>query len=278
MNRQHGRINMGWRGGLAGMLILALAWLGAGAGPAQASEAGVKVACSAQVYEALQNGALADFTAKTGVKVSVDVFASNTAVAKLAKDGYDLAFTAEKLPADLAAKGLNYRPLAKDALVIIAHPQVKMKGLTLDQARGVFSGAVTNWSQVGGANQPVRVILPATDTAAHQEFSRMVMNGAAMDYYLMARRSTTSASAVHRVTGGVSFINQATTQGRPEATRILKIDGKGPRDAGYPYFEVFAAVWKNPAPPSPAARLVDYLASAEGMQHLTQRGLLPLDK
>ncbi len=275
---RHTAFHLGWRGGLVGVLTLALTWLVAAPAPAQASGDVVKVACSAQVYEALQNGALAGFSEKTGVKVAVDVFASNTAVTKLAKGGYDLAFTAEKLPADLADKGLNYRPLAKDALVIISHPQVKVKGLSLAQARGVFSGAIANWSEVGGAKLPVRVILPAPDTAAHQEFSRLVMNGAPMDYYLMARRSTTSASAVHRVNGGVSFINQATTQGRPEATRILKIDGKGPKDAGYPYFEVFAVVWKSPAPAAPAARLVDYLASEEGMQHLTQRGLLPLDK
>ena len=45
--------------------------------------------------------------------------------------------------------------IAMDGVVIIVHPSNKVGGLTLDQAKAIFDGRITNWQDVGGSNSAI---------------------------------------------------------------------------------------------------------------------------
>lgn len=63
-----------------------------------------------------------------------------------------------------------------DVLVVV-QPQTAIASLTIDEARAIFSGATTNWKDVGGADVPVQVwaYAPGEDLQAY--FDEAVMNG-----------------------------------------------------------------------------------------------------
>ncbi|HEU4717627.1 MAG TPA: substrate-binding domain-containing protein, partial [Bacteroidia bacterium] len=48
--------------------------------------------------------------------------------------------------------------IATDAIAIITHPAVCVDSLSMQQLSDVFSGKITNWKEVGGADLPVKVI------------------------------------------------------------------------------------------------------------------------
>jgi serine/threonine protein kinase len=50
---------------------------------------------------------------------------------------------------------LKQEAVAYDALSIVVNPQLKLAGLTVAQLREIYTGKVTNWSQVGGPNLPI---------------------------------------------------------------------------------------------------------------------------
>jgi phosphate transport system substrate-binding protein len=50
---------------------------------------------------------------------------------------------------------LEQIPVAIDGIAIAVHPDLPLKGLTLDQLRKIYSGQITNWQQVGGPNVPI---------------------------------------------------------------------------------------------------------------------------
>jgi serine/threonine protein kinase len=50
---------------------------------------------------------------------------------------------------------LKDEAVAYDALSVVVNPQLKMAGLTVEQLREIYTGKVTNWSQVGGPNLPI---------------------------------------------------------------------------------------------------------------------------
>jgi serine/threonine protein kinase len=50
---------------------------------------------------------------------------------------------------------LKQEAVAYDALSVVVNPQLKLPGLTIDQLRDIYTGKITNWSQVGGQNIPV---------------------------------------------------------------------------------------------------------------------------
>ncbi len=49
--------------------------------------------------------------------------------------------------------------LAVDSLIVVVHPDNPVSTLDVRQLFGIYSGAVSNWAQVGGPNLPVQVVL-----------------------------------------------------------------------------------------------------------------------
>lgn len=54
--------------------------------------------------------------------------------------------------------GIKLYPIAREPLAIIVNKENPVSNLTLQQARGIFSGTITNWKEVGGKNQKIAVI------------------------------------------------------------------------------------------------------------------------
>jgi len=46
-------------------------------------------------------------------------------------------------------------PVAMEGIAIAVNPNLQIPGLTIDQIKGIYTGQITNWSQVGGANLPI---------------------------------------------------------------------------------------------------------------------------
>ncbi|WP_296426506.1 phosphate ABC transporter substrate-binding/OmpA family protein [Yoonia sp.] len=47
--------------------------------------------------------------------------------------------------------------IAVDSLIVITNPENPVTRLTMDQLRGIYGGQITNWSEVDGANRPIKV-------------------------------------------------------------------------------------------------------------------------
>ncbi len=50
---------------------------------------------------------------------------------------------------------LKEEAVAIDAIAIIVHPNLNIKGLTINQLRDIYTGNITNWSQVNGPDIPI---------------------------------------------------------------------------------------------------------------------------
>lgn len=46
-------------------------------------------------------------------------------------------------------------PVALEGIAIAVNPELNVSGITVDQLRGIYTGQITNWSQVGGPNLPI---------------------------------------------------------------------------------------------------------------------------
>jgi len=47
--------------------------------------------------------------------------------------------------------------VAKDAIAVIVHPSNRVSNLTKEQVKGIFTGEIRNWNEVGGANAPILI-------------------------------------------------------------------------------------------------------------------------
>ncbi len=64
--------------------------------------------------------------------------------------------------------------LALDTLVVIVNPNNSVSELTMDQLRDIYSGRITNWSEVGGANAPITLVSRAEDSDTRDVFKNVV--------------------------------------------------------------------------------------------------------
>jgi phosphate transport system substrate-binding protein len=69
--------------------------------------------------------------------------------------------------------------IAMDAFVVAANPSGpgKVRALNRDEMQAIFSGAVKNWSEVGGSNQPLVVINRTRGSGTRQSMANYLFNG-----------------------------------------------------------------------------------------------------
>ena len=75
----------------------------------------------------------------------------------------DIAFCAK--PSDEQVKygldkgvELELTPIGREAFVFLVNKNNPVNGLTMDQLKDIYSGKITNWKDVGGANRPINVV------------------------------------------------------------------------------------------------------------------------
>jgi phosphate transport system substrate-binding protein len=196
-----------------------------------------------------------------------------------------IAASSRPLKPNEAQAGLQLIPIARDAVAVVVGSNNPFKGnLTLGQLRDIYTGKITNWSQLGGANSPIKVINRATASGTRSLFQDVVMLGQpfAPDSANFITWPQDETTAILRAIGndGISYatVSQVSQQ---EIVRIVPIDGKSPLDPNvvksgeYPISRsLFLAVRRQT---SPAVKQFVELALAPQGQQLVQRlGFVPI--
>jgi phosphate transport system substrate-binding protein len=234
----------------------------------------LRYSCSAQVYEAFEKERLAIFTKATGIPVDLFIASSSSSVNRLMYGYSDVASTARGLFYPLKESGYLETPFCRDPLAVIVNGSSALNGITEEQLVRIFSGDAQNWKAVGGADEPILVVIPAKNTAAFENFERMAMKKKDIRYDLMAYQSTLVVDVVKRFPSAVSFIASGAVA-NAEGVKVLKVNGLGPKERGYPYYQEFYFVTKG-KPEGAAKTFIDFALSEKGRAIIDKRGMIPV--
>ncbi len=138
---------------------------------------------------------------------------SATGIRMLMRD--ELAFAQSSRPiTDQEYQQANQRgiklkqvPVAIDALAVAVNPSLTISGLTMEQLGDIYTGKLTNWSQVGGPNVPIQPITrPVSAGGTIELFVEQIMKGRGFGATVKTVATTTEAvRKVARTPGGVYF-------------------------------------------------------------------------
>jgi phosphate transport system substrate-binding protein len=136
------------------------------------------------------------------------------------------AISRDLTPAERGTVSLE--PLGVVGTGVAVNPDNPIKGLTLQQVRQVFTGEMTNWSQLGGPDVPIQVFLRDTAAATRQSFDDFVFAANAPEYASSAAIVGSNAEmtrSIHSFAGaiGMATLKQATVD--DPKLRLLAIDG-----------------------------------------------------
>lgn len=149
---------------------------------------------------------------------------------------------------------------------LMVNDKVQVDSLTTQQIKDIYSGKVTNWSQVGGNNLPIVVVSRPTSSGTRATFQNYVLGGPETisgPANLTTDSNGTVIKNVQQTDGAIGYagtgpINQA-------GLKILKIDGLEPTpenaaNNSYKYWNIEHMYTKG-QPSQIAQAFIDYMGS-----------------
>ncbi|MCE9646637.1 MAG: phosphate ABC transporter substrate-binding protein [Chloroflexi bacterium] len=117
----------------------------------------------------------------TDVRISVTGGGSGTGIAALINGTVDIANASRKIKSEeideANSKGIDpvEHIIARDAIAVIVNPENPVHELTLQQISDIYSGKITNWSEVGGQDRPIVKLSRETNSGTHVYFLETVL-------------------------------------------------------------------------------------------------------
>ncbi|WP_192917950.1 phosphate ABC transporter substrate-binding protein PstS family protein [Companilactobacillus halodurans] len=107
---------------------------------------------------------------------------------------------------DIDASKLVDHRIAAVAMVPIVNKNVKVKSLTIEQLKEIFSGEITNWKQVGGQDLPITIINRADGSGTRAAFESDVMDGTPFVRSQEQDSSGMVRQIVYNTAGAISYL------------------------------------------------------------------------
>jgi ABC-type phosphate transport system substrate-binding protein len=166
-------------------------------------------------------------------------------------------------------QGLVAIPVSQDSLVIVVSNKNKFKrSLTPEQIQGIFTGKITNWSDLGGVDLPIGIINKPQNSDIYKTFQTLVLNNE------MPLKNNTSKENLGKY--GISYASYSEVLG-DASIRILPVAGMTPEAANYPYQKQFYYAYKNP-PNAAAQAFLGYATASQGKDIIKQNKLVKTPK
>lgn len=192
--------------------------------------------------------------------------------------------------AALAGVVLEVIPVVSEGFVFLVSSDNKVKGLALQQIRGIYTGHITNWSQVGGANVPIIAYQRPTNSGSQTGFLELVMKGLQpvsppTERVLAMMGELIDAVAEYKNAPdalGYSYYYFVTDMWGNDKVKLLEIDGIYPDKATissgtYPLRTAYYAVFRADEPKdSPVRRMLEWILSDQGQNVVEKAGYVKI--
>ncbi len=202
----------------------------------------------------------------------------STAGIRSAIDGTsEIGMSSRELDEEEAAQ-LEQLLIARDALALIVHPSNPIQALSLEQVQAIFGGSINSWSELGGPDETINVVVREAGSGTFGAFDELIMESKPITP--RALRQGSNGAIRQLVSGDPNAIGYISLGLVDETVKALPVNGVQPSvahvlDGSYSFVRPFLYVWRKGHQLSPQAqRFVDYVMSPEGQHELSLQGLV----
>jgi len=175
-------------------------------------------------------------------------------------------------------KDIKAHVIAMDGIAVVVNPANKISALSRKQIKDIYTGAISNWSQVGGTDQKIVVISRDTSSGTFEAFGELALEKAKVrPDALMQASNQAVASTGARTPGAIGYVGLGYISSEVKA---LAVNGVMPSKEtvlnnkypiGRPLF-----MYTNGEPKGTAKDLLDFIKSAEGQKLVEEQGFVGL--
>jgi len=175
-------------------------------------------------------------------------------------------------------------PYARVAVVMAVHPGVKISGLTSGQVVAIYSGKIRNWREVGGDDQPIKLLTREYNDSSRMIFNQHIKGFAALKESpgaVFLRTDQAMNEAIQSVPNSIGWTDLGAIRAERLSVKPVAIDGLLPtetmvRNGRYPFVKELAFVVKG-KPEGETGNFIDFVRSWEGKKVMVENGYLPVE-
>ena len=261
-------------------LLVAVAVFGAGC-TSSTSGGTLQLAGSTSVQPDAQALAQAYMANNSGVTVNVAGGGTAAGITAVGTGTAQIGDASANLTASQLAQypNLHPTPICVDAIAIIVNPHNSVTNLTLNQTRDIYTGAITNWNQVGGNNAKINVVNREQGSGTRDGVQKIVLKGGNFSTGGIQQSSTGAVKSY--VAGDSNAIGYIATNALDNSVKALNINNVAPNygniaDGSY-VIQRYLLFVTNGAPTGLAASFINYTLSPSGQAILKAQGEVSLN-
>lgn len=166
--------------------------------------------------------------------------------------------------------------IAKDAMAVIVHTSNKIDGLTLEQIKAIYTGEISNWSPVGGADRMIVVVSRDSASGTFEAFNELVLHKEKLrPDALMQASNAAVATTVANTPGAIGYVGLGYVTSQVKAIKVNDIipSKETVNDNSYPLARPLF-MYTNGEPEGIVKDFIDFVLSAEGQKLVEENGFI----
>ena len=184
-------------------------------------------------------------------------------------------------------KEMTFTPIGKEAFVFFTHAKNPVKNLSTDKIKGIYSGDITNWKEVGGKNKSIRAFQRPENTGSQSALQRFmgdtpIMKPPVEDIASLMGTMIDQVSSYKNYNNsiGYTFRYYSNEMVGNHNVRLLSVNGIEPtvasiQSGAYPITDEIYAVTAGSDNPH-IEEFLQWILSNEGQEIVEKTGYVPI--
>ena len=224
---------------------------------------------------------LADkYVESNDIKIEVNQIGSSAGITNATSGVSEIGMSSRDLKEEEKANGLKETIIAYDGIVVVTHPSNKVKDLTMEQVKQIFTGEVTNWTELGGDDMEIVVVSREDGSGSRDAFQEIVdySSGELVRSAIVASGNGNIKTTVATNKHAVGFISFEYIDDSISTVDINGVEATAENvlQQTYSLSRPFLFVYKEEHLSTEGQQFIEYILSPKGQNIVSEAGVIPL--
>ena len=216
--------------------------------------------------------------ANSGVNFTYNPTGSGSGITAVSEGRCDIGLSSRALKDSEVESGLVGTVLAYDGIAVIVNPANTVEDLDIETIAKIYTGEITNWSEVGGADAEIVLVGREAGSGTRSGFEELTET---VDKCKYRQELTSTGDVITAVAQNPDAIGYASLASVKDSVKALKVAGVTPteetvKDGSYLIQRPFVLVTKEGVALSPVAQaFFDYATKGQANDIITASGVVP---
>ena len=158
----------------------------------------------------------------SGVSVTYDATGSGAGIEAASNGSADIGLSSRGLKDEEKSSGLVGTTVALDGIAVIVNPANGVEDLTVEQIAKIFTGEITDWSELGGAAGTISCIGREAGSGTRDGFESITKT---KDACKMDQELTSTGAVIEAVAGNPNAIGYASLSALKDTVKAVTVGG-----------------------------------------------------